>query len=123
MTLPGAQGAWGFWYLPGSPSLHVRWTGVANILGGLGVVIGAMNPPSIPHWLLRRAATLLLFVTVVSTPANIYMWTHNAARMPEEKVDEMPGGALPIWYHLARGAFQVVLIATWCAVARFGAKY
>lgn len=39
------KGAWGIWYLPGSSKFHVQWTGVAEILGGLGLVIGAWVSP------------------------------------------------------------------------------
>ena len=35
------EGAWGFWYLPGTPDFHVKWTGVAEILGGLGMASAA----------------------------------------------------------------------------------
>ena len=29
-------GTWGFWFLPGSSSFHVAWTGVAELAGGGG---------------------------------------------------------------------------------------
>jgi uncharacterized membrane protein len=117
------QGAWGFWYLPGSPSLHVRWTGVANILGGIGCFLGTLNLASLPHWLLKRSAALLFCMTIVQSPSNIYMWTHNAARKPEKDLDALPGGAIPVWWHLLRGAMQVVFLATFLMVSKYGAKW
>lgn len=38
-----AQGAWGFWYLPGSKSFHVAWTGVVEFLAGLWLTLGAVS--------------------------------------------------------------------------------
>jgi hypothetical protein len=35
------EGTWGIWHLPGTATFHVRWTGVAEMLGGLGVLGGA----------------------------------------------------------------------------------
>ena len=37
------QGSWGIWYLPGSPQFHVLWTGVAEIVLGLTLLIGGLN--------------------------------------------------------------------------------
>ena len=38
-----AQGAWGFWYLPGSKGFHVAWTGAVEFLAGLWLTIGAVS--------------------------------------------------------------------------------
>lgn len=38
-----AQGAWGFWYIPGSKSFHVAWTGVVEFLAGFWLAIGAIS--------------------------------------------------------------------------------
>lgn len=45
---PG-RGAWGFWYLPGTASFHVKWTGVAEIAGGVGLALGGLGvgPPGL----------------------------------------------------------------------------
>jgi uncharacterized membrane protein len=73
-TMMPARGAWGLWYLPGSPSFHVNWTGVAEVLGGAGVILGDSAFPGC-----REASALGLFaLTIAVTPANLYMATHNA---------------------------------------------
>ena len=50
------RGAWGFWYLPGTPEFHVAWTGVAEILGGLGMA-SALLPSTLPSGSHRRQPT------------------------------------------------------------------
>ena len=35
-------GTWGCWFLPGSPDFHVAWTGVAELLGGFGLLLGCL---------------------------------------------------------------------------------
>ena len=49
------RGAWGFWYLPGDAEFHVAWTGVAEILGGLGIA-SALLPLDAPEWITPTAA-------------------------------------------------------------------
>lgn len=111
------QGAWGFWYLPGSPSFHVNWTGVAEVAGGLGLVLGALHLDFLPAWLESAAAGGLCALTAVVSPSNMYMWTHNApGPLTEEQLDEM-GGAIPQAGHAARAALQVVLMATYFGLA------
>jgi uncharacterized membrane protein len=111
-----SRGTWGLWYLPGSPQFHVQWTGVAEILGGVGLLLGgAMDSPLFPVYfdspnllssnagLLSDSAAALCLLTLAMTPANIYMYTHGA-RLPKE------GPAVPISFHVIRGAFQIVLL-------------
>ena len=43
-----SKGSWGIWYLPGSPEFHVKWTGVAEILGGVGLLIGGAYDSFMP---------------------------------------------------------------------------
>eukprot|EP00560_Eucampia_antarctica_P001924 CAMPEP_0197833018 /NCGR_PEP_ID=MMETSP1437-20131217/17290_1 /TAXON_ID=49252 ORGANISM="Eucampia antarctica, Strain CCMP1452" /NCGR_SAMPLE_ID=MMETSP1437 /ASSEMBLY_ACC=CAM_ASM_001096 /LENGTH=290 /DNA_ID=CAMNT_0043436747 /DNA_START=19 /DNA_END=891 /DNA_ORIENTATION=+ len=106
--------AWGIWYLPGSPEFHVKWTGVAEALGGLGLCIGgaldAFAPVSFtsPNILseagiLSDSAAALLILTVAITPANIFMYTHGA-KLPIE------GPEVPVVGHAIRGIFQVIVI-------------
>ena len=108
-----SQGAWGFWYLPGSKEFHVKWTGVAEILGGVGLLVGgafdAFAPVyySCPNIVTNAgigsdAAAGLLLLTAVVTPANIFMYTHGA-KLP------MDGPEVPIVGHFIRGIMQVVL--------------
>lgn len=107
------KGAWGFWYLPGSPKFHVQWTGIAEILGGLGLLIGGAYDAFMPVWgecpnvltsagIGSDAAAGLLLLTVAVTPANVYMYTHGA-KLP------MDGQDVPVLGHLIRGIMQVVL--------------
>ncbi len=107
------KGAWGIWYLPGSSEFHVKWTGVAEILGGLGLLIGgafdAFAPvySNIPNLFTDAgigsdSAAALLLLTIAVTPANIYMYTHGA-KLPVD------GPEIPITGHVIRGVMQVVL--------------
>ena len=109
------QGAWGFWYLPGDPSFHVNWTGIAEIAGGVGCFLGSQNIG--PSWLLPASAFGLFLLTAVVSPSNIYMWTHNAAPLTDAQLDALPGGALDWKVHVVRGAVQVVLLATYLGLA------
>jgi len=68
------KGAWGYWYLPGSAEFHTKWTGVAEVLGGLGVLVGDL--PFLPLWVGPYAAAGLFLLVVVVTPSNMYMVTH-----------------------------------------------
>jgi uncharacterized membrane protein len=111
------QGAWGFWYLPGDPSFHVYWTGVAEVLGGVGCALGALNLSFVPEWVLPASTFGLFLLTTVVSPSNVYMWTHNAAPLTPEQLDELPGGAIDWKVHVFRGALQVVLLATYLGLA------
>lgn len=73
------QGAWGFWNVPGSDRFHVWWSGVAEVAGGLGLLLGKM--PAIQEafpWLYRLSAACLLVLAIAVTPANIFLATHSA---------------------------------------------
>lgn len=97
-----ASGTWGFWHLPGSPAFHVAWTGVAEILGGTGLLLGAALGNSN---LRRSSAFALALLTLAVTPANIYMYTHGAIM-----VGAGPDGPLPLDFHYIRFALQVILL-------------
>jgi uncharacterized membrane protein len=109
------QGAWGFWYLPGSPSFHVNWTGVAEIAGGVGCTLGALDLSVLPEWLLPASAFGLFLLTVVVSPSNMYMWTHNASPLTEEEQDQ--AGEVTWQFHVFRASLQVVLLATYLGLA------
>ena len=96
--------------LPGSPSFHVNWTGVAEIVGGLGVASALLPGPAghVPVWVTSGSAAGLFLLTVAVTPANTYMWTHNAIGPGPPPVEGAEPGAMVLpWYgHLARGLLQ-----------------
>lgn len=107
------KGSWGFWYLPGSPEFHVKWTGAAEILGGVGLLIGGGIDAFGPVWFTcpniitnagigSDAAAGLLLLTAVVTPANLFMYTHGA-KLP------IDGPEIPVTGHAIRGVMQVVL--------------
>ena len=110
-------GAWGFWYLPGSKTFHVQWTGVAEIIGGLWLAIGGIAdvfglnlPVALGSHVLADGALFLLVLTVLVTPANIYMLTHGA-RLPKT------GPEIPIKFHVIRLAVQCILFTQFYELA------
>ena len=107
------QGTWGLWYLPGSAKFHVAWTGVAEFLGGCGVLLGgafdalgfggAVGGRARP---LRQLAALCLGLLMIAVwPSNLYMYTHGAT-MPGAG----PDGPLPLDFHYVRICIQIVLL-------------
>lgn len=106
-------GTWGIWYLPGSASFHVAWTGVAEILGGGGLLLGGLgdlfgDPLSGGRARpLRQLSASALFVLMVAVfPANIYQYTHGAVM-----VGAGPDGPLALEYHYVRLVVQIVLLS------------
>ena len=106
------KGTWGnLWNVPapGAKQLgwtyeeyHCYWTGVAEIGGGLLLILTKLQvidfiPPNIP-------AFLLFLLTIAVTPANIYMFTH------DPDIPRIPPLPYP-WGHAARGALQCALLA------------
>lgn len=88
----------------------MAWTGVAEILGGAGVLLGTLPPvaEALP-WLQPTAALGLFALTFAVTPANIAMYTHN-----------MPGPVpkvIPPAGHAARFVLQVFLLTTLWGIA------
>jgi uncharacterized membrane protein len=109
------KGAWGgLWQLPGSSEFHVKWTGVAELVGGIGLLAGGLidwlapayvSSPNIitPAGLESDCAAALFLLTWSVTPSNIFMYTHGA-RLPMEQP------AVPISFHVVRFLLQVVLL-------------
>ena len=103
------EGTWGFFTVP-TPGIeevdlsyedyHVAWTGVAEALGGFLLVTGGLGIGFLPKEL---PAFALFLLTVAITPANVYMFTHDA-KMGELPDIEYPNG------HAARAALQCVLL-------------
>ena len=101
------EGAFGgLWSLPGSKRFHVNWTGVCEIIGGLGVLFLLVNHES-PF---GKASALGLFVlTFAVTPANLYMFTNNApGPLPP---DVPPETLLTPAQHAGRFFLQVFLLS------------
>jgi uncharacterized membrane protein len=103
------RGTWGVWWVPGNAMLHVQWTGVVEVCGGLGLAVGRWLAPAVT----RRSARALFLLTLLVTPANIYMLTHDA---PLPGVAEEP---LHWGVHLARMAAQAALLAALFALAEY----
>jgi uncharacterized membrane protein len=109
------RGAWGFWLLPGTAEFHVIWTGVAELALGAGLSVGSLlnvlGMPSSGDFLVQYSSLGLLYLTILVTPANIFMFTHGA-RLP------MSQPPVPVQFHYVRGAFQSVLFAQFYALAQ-----
>jgi uncharacterized membrane protein len=109
-------GTWGIWYLPGSAEFHVAWTGMVELLGAAGLLLGAardilgMEEDGLVNFIKPISAAVLFVLTVLVTPANIYMFTHGAVM----------GETLDVSFHVARFALQVLLLSLLFTLARDG---
>jgi len=113
------RGAWGIWNLPGSKSFHVNWTGVAEILGGTGLMLGSLPFDIAPELrpLTPISAAALAALSMAVYPANLYMWTHNSPGPLPPNADESML-TLPWQGHLARAGLQVFLMSLLIGLAR-----
>mmetsp|Transcript_24883 Transcript_24883/g.50532 ORF Transcript_24883/g.50532 Transcript_24883/m.50532 type:complete len:282 (+) Transcript_24883:110-955(+) len=112
-------GTWGLWALPGSAEFHVAWTGVAEVAGGAGLLLGSAINAFAPtdtkplgKSLAGVSAAALALLTVAVTPANIYMWSHGAIM-----VGAGPDGPLPVPFHYVRFVMQVLLLSFLSGIA------
>mmetsp|Transcript_14379 Transcript_14379/g.29437 ORF Transcript_14379/g.29437 Transcript_14379/m.29437 type:complete len:202 (-) Transcript_14379:1696-2301(-) len=101
-------GAWGFWYIPGSPEFHTIWSGVLElVLGGrvlYGTIIGNSS-------IVQSTSRYLFLFLVTLTFGNIFMFTHNSPGPMDPTT--LP---FPLRRHLMRALMQLIMfVILWCA--------
>ena len=115
------MGTWGIWYLPGSAAFHVAWTGIIELFCGAGLIfsgirdaIGSSEDGEEENILINFikpiCASMLFLLTILVTPANIYMFTHGAVMGDMAPLD--------MSFHVIRFAVQVTFLTLLFTLAR-----
>jgi uncharacterized membrane protein len=112
------KGSWGgLWQAPSPFSeqlgvtyeeYHTYWTGIAEFIGGIWLLAGGLHftDTQVP-------AALLFLLTVGVTPANLYMFTHDA-----NPGDNVPRLSYPAG-HIARFVVQCGLLSNFAIMATY----
>jgi uncharacterized membrane protein len=110
------RGTWGgLWQAPAPfadefgvtyEEYHTYWTGIAEFLGGLWLFISGLGLTDT-----QVPAILLFLLTICVTPANLYMFTHDA-----HPGDNVPRLAYPAG-HIARFVLQCGLLSNFWIMA------
>lgn len=141
LPLVPPPGTWGIWYVPGSSQFHVFWTGMVELICGTSLLFSSdvlnrnkeeeeedssSSSSSITSILTKVikpvSATLLLILTIVITPSNIYMYTHGATlattmTTTTTTITENPF-SLSLSYHYIRFLLQSLLLGTLFVLAK-----
>jgi uncharacterized membrane protein len=86
---------------------HVYWSGIAEVGGGLLLIIAFLFPNIVPMVI---PASLIFLLLICVTPANIYMATHDV-QAPNLPPIPYPSG------HVGRGILQCILLAMFWKLA------
>ena len=115
-----ALGSWGIWYLPGSAAFHVAWTGIIELVCGAGLIFSGIRDAIssedgeeeniLINFIKPICASILFLLTILVTPANIYMFTHGAVMGDMAPLD--------MSFHVIRFAVQVAFLSLLFTLAR-----
>eukprot|EP00985_Skeletonema_marinoi_P011703 scaffold5562_cov156-Skeletonema_marinoi.AAC.7 len=114
------MGTWGIWYLPGSAAFHVAWTGIIELFCGAGLIFSGIRDAIgsedgeeeniLINFIKPICASMLFLLTILVTPANIYMFTHGAVMGDMAPLD--------MSFHVIRFVVQVTFLSLLFTVAR-----
>lgn len=52
------------WYLPGTSSFHIKWAGIAELAGGVGLALGGLGMDA--EFRLEKASAAALFALMLA---------------------------------------------------------